>query len=448
MIIEHRYKTLFTFFVFAFILVFPKIAVMSVPGTYIGIRGEDLLIGIAFAAFYLWRTAFKHAEMDVDKDTSQLVKAMAVYLFVCAISTFYGTWRGYMEQPLLGAMFWFRKFEYMFLALLGYYVFRSLRGASNIVIRITHVCTAIIIGVGLLQLGGYVGGWAMGTYRSLIEMAEFRIMSVFSGPYEYGAYLVMITPLYLFRSLRGNNKLAHFAVLIMIAASLYFTQARVALVAFIVVVFLMLFRSRRWPLVILLSLGILIGAVMVPFGKGVVPLPERFSSVNPVPMMQEFEYRWQHRDFDLYLKYGALLDFSQTSDVSWSYRMSKWANILDGFMKNPVFGVGLSVTNEAVDGNYIRYLAESGLVGFISWLLLMSLVWRRTKTKCADPQDELIRLMVRYGVFGLAIQATLIDIFEASKIAMMLWFLVGALYAIQREEVQSDAALLRSPTES
>ena len=110
--------------------------------------------------------------------------------------------------------------------------------------------------------------------------------------------------------------------------------------------------------------------------------------------------------------------------MSYAIRINKWMALIDGTLRNPIFGLGASITKEAADGNYIRILAETGIVGLICWLLLVRKIIKNSKN-----YNDSINLIIKYGMYMLVLTAILIDIFESSKIMMFYWFILGCAYS-------------------
>lgn len=354
----------------------------------------------------------------------------------CVFSVLWGMHAGYLSNYLLGFLFLFRKVEYVLMCILAYQLIRD-RDNGKTIIKIIDRTLPILMIIGFLQLTGHVGGFIQGYYAPDVS---WRIPSTFSGPYEYSAYLVLITPIYLYRLIYNRKVLSSLIVLPMIFVSLYFTQARISIVAFGVILLLFFMFSRRMLYRSISISVIVIGCIFFLLSQSSSLssiLPERFSTVNISDMVLQTKIAMKQADFDRFLEYGYTV-YNVGDDMSFSMRIGKWADMLDGFSRSPILGVGLSVTTEAVDGNYIRYLAESGILGFSLWLILIYRILKISKSiKTANKDLLLMKNAVFFGTFGLLVMAIFIDIFEASKIAMIYWFFIGVLIklnSLQNEE--------------
>jgi len=118
-------------------------------------------------------------------------------------------------------------------------------------------------------------------------------------------------------------------------------------------------------------------------------------------------------------------------DLSFTTRFQgEWPNTLVAFTRNLLFGSGYGSVSLAVDNNYLRLLGETGLLGTFSFILIFIVLGVYIKKVLPDVDSPVIKSFIlgfSAGVIGLAINATLIDVFEASKVAFTLWLLVGVV---------------------
>lgn len=116
-------------------------------------------------------------------------------------------------------------------------------------------------------------------------------------------------------------------------------------------------------------------------------------------------------------------------DLSFTTRFQgEWPQAIDAFKRNILLGSGYSSVGLAVDSSYIRMLGEVGLLGFIAFFVIFIAAWAYIKKTFRFVDSPLLKSFVIgfcAGVFGLFLNATLIDVFEASKIAFYLWLLMG-----------------------
>ncbi len=119
-----------------------------------------------------------------------------------------------------------------------------------------------------------------------------------------------------------------------------------------------------------------------------------------------------------------------------------WPRALAGFKSNPLLGSGYStltkdqVTDfteaESTDNDYLRALGETGLLGLLSFfgIIIISLI-KATKSlfSTSDPTLSIILAASISLLFGMLINAIYIDIFEASKVAYIIWAFIGLIFA-------------------
>lgn len=115
-------------------------------------------------------------------------------------------------------------------------------------------------------------------------------------------------------------------------------------------------------------------------------------------------------------------------DISFTTRFqAEWPNSWRAFLRNPLLGSGYSTITLASDNSFLRALGETGSLGFISFLsffLLWHIFLKKTLSG-ADKFTAFFALGLGAGIIGLFINALLIDVFEASKVAESMWLILG-----------------------
>ena len=133
----------------------------------------------------------------------------------------------------------------------------------------------------------------------------------------------------------------------------------------------------------------------------------------------------------------------QAYDLSFTTRFQgEWPRAIAIFKKDVLFGGGYSTIGLAVDNNYLRILGEVGLLGFFSYFGILLVVAIYIKKILPEVDSPVVRSFVFgfiAGSVGLALNAVLIDVFEASKIAFVFWLLIGVtigtLHLYQNKEI-------------
>lgn len=321
--------------------------------------------------------------------------------------------------------------------------------------------------------------FAKGTPICLNELS--RVNSTFGGHYDLSAYMVMVIPILV--ALAFAVKRWWFKALIIFLALLAlevlnFTSSRTSFGAYVIGIttMLILWQKKRWIIPVLaVSVG-----VMLLFGNATI---QRFSNtiqeVQVVSVEDELPADLQKiiadakraeelknaevpppSDFTVGTAsvatksgYTAILTDEQLrqiqsgdiaiSSVSGSFLIKKayaldisfttrfqaeWPRNWNAFLFSPVFGTGYSSLTLATDNDYLRALGETGLVGLLTFLLIfvvLGIFMRRSVPDVKDPIAKALLFGLAGGVIGLLINAVLIDVFEASKVAEPLWILLG-----------------------
>lgn len=119
-------------------------------------------------------------------------------------------------------------------------------------------------------------------------------------------------------------------------------------------------------------------------------------------------------------------------DISISTRLQvSWPRAFAAFMRNIWLGSGPSSLGEATDGDYLRWLGEMGLLGTSAMFAIFGTiawyVWQAGR-QMTHKNSYLFHSFV-FAFMGVFINASYIDIFEASKLAYTFWLVAGIFYA-------------------
>lgn len=119
-------------------------------------------------------------------------------------------------------------------------------------------------------------------------------------------------------------------------------------------------------------------------------------------------------------------------DISFATRLQvEWPRAVKAFVRYPLFGEGPSTITEATDNNYLRVLGEFGLAGTLTFFAVFTIIaWKGLKTALdAEPNEKILYFGFLFGLFAIMVNATYIDVFEASKDAYHLWLVAGMFMA-------------------
>lgn len=108
----------------------------------------------------------------------------------------------------------------------------------------------------------------------------------------------------------------------------------------------------------------------------------------------------------------------------------EWPRAWRAFLRNPLLGSGYSSVGLATDNDLLRLLAEVGLLGFLSFFLIIFLILRKLiyLLKSAGDFEKYYISGIISLLLAFLFNSLLIDVFEASKIASLLWLLLGLTF--------------------
>ena len=471
------------FFLF-FIPLFPKLPVLDIKHTWVYIRLEDFLV-VLLVGVWLFLLARKKINAK-----SPLTMPILVYWGVGLLVVLHAILflSGQLQHlfPKLIVLHYLRRIEYLVL------FFIALATVKNIKIVKKYL---IIVGVTLFLvcLYGFGQKW-LSLPAFLTTNEEFakgaplflgpnsRISSLFAGPYDLAAYLVLMIGL--FGSLFWGIKkwLVRGAIGLLMAMSLVLmllTASRISLVVALVAVGVTLWlHQKKWLIAIALVAGLILTSQLPRFSDRfaktfrVQDVVYSQATGKPIATLEDFLEPKESIDPNDTLPLGSgflslgklsqpeakvqLLrlsepltadqekgsDASKTNpddyylvkkalvyDISFTTRyQGQWPLAVEAFKRNYLLGSGFSSLFLATDNDYLRSLGETGLLGFISFfgiLLSFLLLARVSLKKLTDPLSRSLVIGMVAGLTGLLLNAILIDVFEASKVAFTFWMLMG-----------------------
>lgn len=400
-----------------FIILLPKLSLLDVGGSSVGIRLEDFVI--LLLALYLlvdltlcrvWRSTLM----------LPVVRSWLRWLGSAALSTLIGFFLlGTVPAAHLGALFIGRHVEFFIVFLVALRIpWTEIR-----LRRWFSMCLATTVsvwGYALLQIGDFV------PYFSTLQSIKHRgtvtyaktgvVMSTFGGHYDFGIFTVLAISVILafliwwFRfgrpfSLRALMSPRGLMLLVLGLGilCLLFTKSRSAYLALLSVVFVIGWRYHsRYVFYLTLTAGMYLLAQFLSGQLG-----------NHPRLMH-----WH--------------GLSYFVDISLLERLGKWTSIIGE--ANPLtalIGAGISSQGSAVDGYYMRLIGETGLVGFVLFGVLIWQVFRLAfqliKLSSASFWSGLLGRGLLLSLAALLTQAIFIDTFVSSKVMLVWWFAAGAV---------------------
>lgn len=409
--------------VLIFVPLYPKFPLIGVSGTFVSIRLEDFVVSLVFALVVL--TRLRSSRPDLFSPPS---RSVMLYLFIGSVSLFSAIFLTKTADPKLGLLHYLRRIEYFGMYYVGYFCLTRLSQLGFIVRTI--LVTALL--VALYGLGQQFWGFpvisttnsefAKGLAVSLGPAA--RINSTFAGHYDLAAFsLFPLTLILGLLALPIRHKWILFAIGALIYWTMLLSASRVTFAAFFATAFLFSWAIRRrvWliPLSILAAVSILLTPQLL--GRYREFVVNHLFTLAPAASAQSPAVDEQIPD--------ALKPSAVPEDRSLNIRLkAEWPRAFRAFLKNPVLGTGFSSVGLAVDNDYLRILAETGLLGLAAFSLIILRIAKTTWSIIRSPSYTLPHIFIlsaSFGLFGLLLNAVFIDVFEASKIAIFTWTVVG-----------------------
>jgi len=315
--------------------------------------------------------------------------------------------------------------------------------------------------------------------------AASRVSSTFGGHYDLAAFLVFLMPLTLGMFLQFK-KARYFVVFAMSLVCLILTASRVSFVAYLLTIPVYLLSQKRFRL---LAVVIALTVVLTPLSDTLTKRINRTFRQELVWVSPETGKTIVARDNtstelpagDFVIKSGKT-DLQQTPeqvmlvkreiketiieeakqsgvaltedqinkqvesafarltpvssvlpDISFTTRLQvEWPRAIKAFLHSPIIGRGPGSITESTDNDYLRNLGETGLAGFgLLMFVILSIEWQffkfGRKYKLLTP----LFWGILFGGLALLINALYIDVFEASKVALLMWLVWGMFYKLK-----------------
>lgn len=412
-----------------FIPLYPKFPLLGVAGTFVSVRLDDFIVVLLVAILGI--TVLKNRLSDLKPPVS---RAVLLYLFVGAVAAFSGIFLTRTASMNLGLLHFFRRLEYFSLFFAGYTFFKSVTDLPKVirVILLTSFLVAIY-GLGQQFLGFPVITTTNSEFAKGLALtlgAGARINSTFAGHYDLAAFSVF--PLLLILSLLPVSR--HKPALIGIGFLVYWTMllsaSRITFASLIISssLLVVLIRKKLWliPLFVLAVSGFLASPQLRGRYLELITSHIRLSYSYIVPSVSAQEIP---ESKDINVVPDALKPPEVVEDRSFNIRLkAEWPAALRSFYKNPVLGTGYSSIGLASDNDYLRALAETGILGLSAFMLIFLRFFKSSWPVIKKYQPSLSSsfiISVSCFMVSLLLNAVFIDVFEASKIAIFFWLVVG-----------------------
>jgi hypothetical protein len=397
-----------------------KIAIIHGYGN--GIRIDDFMLAIAAVALILgWLQGRGSRFSAVDR---ALLAFVGIGLATALVAYVAGR-----IQATQGVLFALRPLEYWIVYRLAKRLDERDRGRFAGVLQLYAWFVAIL---SMGQVAGVLGG--------VTGFALSRASANLGGPYELAAVSAGLVVWFAHRRQWGYAALS--------CVPLILSESRSTVVA-VIVVAPFLARALDWRarclavsatafalMALIFTLGVTESTASTPGGGALAGRLQRTSFVGawsaagaytatapPTTTQPVYEY----------YAYSALGEDVRASvpDSSALIRYIRWQLLLRATFHSAstiIYGLGPSFAGLAVDGNYVRTFAESGLVGLAALIIWLLAMWRSQAA-----------VYLRSYLLVLAATAVFIDIFVSYKACLFLWVFLALAASDGAQTIESPA---------
>lgn len=386
------------------------------------LRLDDFLLVVIGISWFA-RAALRK-DIGLFRETP-LNKAILWYILAVIISTIWGTVNG-LVRPLAGFLYALKLIEYFVVFFVTVNIVQDRSQVRRLLIVLLAVCLVVsFYGIAQIPLGD-------------------RVTTPFEGrnpePNTFGGYILFMLSLIIGIALAHDRPKVRWAMVpfLIIAVPLLFSFSRSSMVglAGMYLAFLV-FSPRRGIVILALILLVLTGPVIIPD-----KVVERVTYTWDQPQAPELRHPLQVEVFGVWV------------DTSTSARIISYRRVSEDWLDHPLLGHGVT-GYPFVDAQYMRVLAEMGLVGLLAFLWLLISIFRvsyRTYRQARTPLFRALGLGLTAGVCALAVHSLGTNTFFIVRIMEPFWLTVGIvvrLLQIEAEEERaklSEAALAPAPS--
>jgi len=390
-------------------LLSPEFIVGTTKGATLGrgvtLRVDDLVL---LVVGFSWL-----ARMAINKELglflkTPLNKPIAYYIITCLISTLLGVLFGRVQLKT-GLLFVLKYFEYMIVYFMVVNNLSTKKQAQNYLWAMLITCMIVsIFGIYQIRAGG-------------------RVSAPFEGesgePNTFGGYLVFMTSLAMGLFLTTSsfrNKVIFTFLICLFSVPFFYTLSRSAYLAAIPAVLSIFWLTERkyWsvPLILLFCIGLPFFAPQAAKDRVLYT----FTQGKDRPDVVEIR--------------GVRLD------TSTSARLRGFGDASRDWIKHPFLGFGIT-GHFFVDAQYVRLLIETGILGFITFFLLVISILRQgygVFKESVDPFYKGLSMGFLAGFIGLLFHAIGANTFIIVRIMEPFWFVTAMVMMIP--ELKEDEA--------
>ena len=437
----------------AAIPLYPKFPAIGIPGTYVSVRLEDFLMAavalLALVAF--WPEIKRLFKKKIER-------SVAILLGIGLVSLLSGILISQTVVPHIGLLHWLRRIEYFIPLFIGLLYFRDKKERTLeffLKVLMIVLVMAFLYGLGQKYLSWPVIITQNEEYSKGVALRWIpgsHINSTFAGHYDLATFLVLLLPIFVSLFFVVKKTTAKVLLSVVIFSGLWLLAnavSRISIVSYLLGVTLALVlikRIKAIPVVILISL--------VVFGFS-SDLLARYTRIIEVTYQKILSTRQINLSpLTIYAQETSLPKKMVSSptptpqpvfeDRSTSIRLNvEWPRAIRALKKNPLLGTGYSSITLATDNDFLRLLGEVGLLGFLAFFLLFARIFHTfSKVLPVTKYYRGVSLAFMGGFLGalpgVFLNAFFIDVFEASKFAIIFWLLMGIALSMARKNINEE----------
>lgn len=429
------------------VILYQKFPFLKITGVAVRIRLEDFLM--AALGIYVVITASPKLKTVFQKP---IERSVVTFILVGLLSLISGLLITKNISPAVSALHWVRRIEYFIPLFFALFLGKSAKKEYLLfVIKLLAISIFFIFiyGFGQKQFGWPVIVTQNEEYSKGVALRYVpgaHVTSTFAGHYDLASFLVLVLPAIVASFVVLKDRLARIVMGIAFICGLWLlanSLSRISVAAYLIsVVITLLILKKFKALAFVLAVSLVVFAfssdLLDRYIRIIEVVKDSVSQLSPVSPNEV-------------LAVGPTLPgkgsvLSVFEDRSASIRFNvEWPRAIRAFTKNPLLGTGYSSITLATDNDYLRLLGEVGLLGFAGFILIIlniviSIVEGvRDRLKASDIESAFLA-GVTGGFIGTLINAVFIDVFEASKFAIIFWLLICILvYSVRSRDSYAKA---------
>jgi hypothetical protein len=441
-----------------FIPLYPKFPLASVENSHVFIRLDDIVVALAILSYFIYQAKHRFPVLK-----HKITPLFTVYYLAISLSTLHAILIFQTEPTHILLLHLLRRFQYtslFFISLSALKIEKKL----NFTYLAFYLSTLAVCFYGYGQKYFHLPVISTMNYEfakgQLLQMGNWvRISSTFAGHYDLAAYLSAALIIIVGVSIINKNifiKISGLILYLLAFHNLTLTASRVSIFAFWAAVILTLLFLKKYLWIIPISALVVVSLLTSkdlnqrliatiytafptrtptaiptslpnPTPKIIPTLPPKTVVVKTTPLPTPLPTVIRH-EIEEPLIIDADAGVARSGEIRFN---AEWPRAINAYRKNPISGTGLGSITLATDNDYLRSLGESGILGFLSFSVIIIYFFVRTfpsiKAKTRNQSQQLN--IIFFGSFLVYLaNAAFIDVFEASKTAYMFWIMTGIYY--------------------